>query len=152
MDGEISVDVIGNMSSNVSPLFVRLPAANAQHLEMAVAVSGKTKGRLVSEAVREHLTDDGLVVGHASIQETGDGVMTAGEAAALLKLEQSTVLAAARTGDLPGRQIAGHCASRGARLSRGSRERAARRARRRPESNRCRRLCRPLRSHSATSP
>ena len=28
----------------------------------------------------------------------------------------------------------------------------ANRARRRPESNRCRRLCRPLRSHSATSP
>jgi hypothetical protein len=29
---------------------------------------------------------------------------------------------------------------------------AARYQRRRPESNRCRRLCRPLRSHSATSP
>ncbi|MGA2321268.1 MAG: helix-turn-helix domain-containing protein [Solirubrobacteraceae bacterium] len=96
------------MRSEVSPLFVRLPAAQAQQLDVAVAASGKTKRQLVSEAVREHLTDDGLVVGHASIQETGDEVMTVGEAAVLLKLDESTVLAAAESLDLPGRQIAGH--------------------------------------------
>jgi excisionase family DNA binding protein len=96
------------MDSDVSALFVRLPASEGRQLEMAVAASGKTKRQLVSEAVREHLTDDGLVVGHASIQETGDEVMTVGEAAVLLKLDESTVLAAAESLDLPGRQIDGH--------------------------------------------
>lgn len=96
------------MDSDVSALFVRLPASEGRQLEMAVAASGKTKRQLVSEAVREHLTDDGLVVGHASIQETRDDVMTVGDAAVLLKLDESAVLAAAESLDLPGRQIAGH--------------------------------------------
>jgi len=96
------------MSSDVSALFVRLPAAEGRQLERAVAASGKTKRQLVSEAVREHLTDDGLVVGRASIQESGDEVMTVGEVAALLKLDEPAVLAAAESRDLPGREIAGH--------------------------------------------
>jgi excisionase family DNA binding protein len=96
------------MSADVSPLFVRLPNEDARHLERAVAASGKSKRRLVSEAVREHLTDDGLVVGRAALRETGDEVMTAGETAALLKLEEAAVLAAAQSGDLPGRQVGGH--------------------------------------------
>lgn len=96
------------MGSDVSALFVRLPASEGRQLDMAVAASGKTKRQLVSEAVREHLTDDGLVVGHAAIQETGDEVMTVGEAAVLLKLDESTVLAAAESRKLPGREIAGH--------------------------------------------
>lgn len=96
------------MDSEVSALFVRLPAAEGRQLDMAVAASGKTKRQLVSEAVREHLTDDGLVVGRASIQENADEVMTAGEVAALLKLDESTVVAAAESRDLPGRQFAGH--------------------------------------------
>jgi excisionase family DNA binding protein len=97
-----------DMSSDVSPLFVRLPSADARHLDEAVAASGKSKRQLVSEAVREHLTDDGLVVGRASIQEIGDEVMTAGEAAALLKLDEQAVLKAAKAGELPGRLIGGH--------------------------------------------
>jgi excisionase family DNA binding protein len=72
------------------------------------AASGKSKRRLVSEAVREHLTDDGLVVGHAALRETGDEVMTAGETAALLKLDEPAVLAAAQGGELPGRRIGSH--------------------------------------------
>jgi len=87
---------------------VRLPNEDARHLERAVAASGKSKRQLVSEAVREHLTDDGLVVGHAALRETGDEVMTVGETAALLKLDEPAVLAAAQGGDLPGRQIGGH--------------------------------------------
>jgi excisionase family DNA binding protein len=96
------------MPSDDSPLFVRLPAADAQQLEMAVAASGKTKRQLVSEAVREHLTDDGMVVGRVSIQETGDEVMTLAETAALLKLEEPAVLTAAESHELPGQKIAGH--------------------------------------------
>ncbi|MGA2319239.1 MAG: helix-turn-helix domain-containing protein [Solirubrobacteraceae bacterium] len=97
-----------DMQSDASPLFVRLPHEDARHLERAVAASGKSKRRLVSEAVREHLTDDGLVVGHAVLHETGDEVMTPGETAALLKLDEPAVLAAAESRDLPGRLIGGH--------------------------------------------
>jgi excisionase family DNA binding protein len=96
------------MSANVSPLFVRLPHEDAQQLERAVMASGKSKRRLVSEAVREHLTDDGLVVGHAALQAISDEVMTAEETAALLKLEEAAVLAAVESRNLPGRQIGGH--------------------------------------------
>jgi excisionase family DNA binding protein len=96
------------MQADTSPLFVRLPNDDARQLERAVAASGKSKRQLVSEAVREHLTDDGLVVGRASLREIGDEVMTAGETAALLKLDEAVVLAAAESGDLPGRRIGGH--------------------------------------------
>jgi excisionase family DNA binding protein len=77
-------------------------------LERAVAASGKSKRQLVSEAVREHLTDDGLVVGRVALQEVGSEVMTLGETAALLKLDESVVIAGAQDGDLPGREIGGH--------------------------------------------
>lgn len=96
------------MQSDATPLFVRLPNADARHLAQAVAASGKSKRQLVSEAVREHLSDDGLVIGHVALREVGDEVMTVGETAALLKLDESAVLTAAQGGDLPGRQIDGH--------------------------------------------
>ncbi|MGA2469416.1 MAG: helix-turn-helix domain-containing protein [Solirubrobacteraceae bacterium] len=95
------------MPADATPLFVRLPHDDAQQLERAVAASGKSKRQLVSEAVREHLTDDGLVVGHVALHETGDEVMTTGETAALLKLDEPAVLDAAERGDLPGRQLGG---------------------------------------------
>lgn len=96
------------MSSDLSPLFVRLPAAEARHLDMAAAASGRSKRHLVSEAVREHLTEEGLVVGRASIRETDGEVMTAVEVAALLRLDEADVLAAAQAGEMPGRLIAGN--------------------------------------------
>lgn len=95
------------MQADATALFVRLPNEDAQHLEQAVAASGKSKRQLVSEAVREHLTGDGLVVGHAALREAGDEVMTIEETAALLKVEDSAVLAAVRENGLPGRQIDG---------------------------------------------
>lgn len=107
-----------DMPGEVTPLFVRLPNADARHLEQAVAASGKSKRQLVSEAVRRHLSDDGLVLGHAALQEVGDEVMTAAETAALLKLEEAAVWAAAEAGQIPGRQIGGHWRfSRGAVLA-----------------------------------
>ena len=95
------------MASELSPLFVRLPAADARHLDMAAAASGKSKRHLVSEAVREHLTEEGLVVGRASIRESDDEVMTAVEVAALLRLDEADVLSAAQDSEIPGRLIAG---------------------------------------------
>jgi excisionase family DNA binding protein len=107
-----------DMPADESPLFVRLPNEDARQLERAVAASGKSKRRLVSEAVREHLSDDGLVVGRAALRERGDEVLTLGEMAALLKLDEPAVLAAAQGGDLPGREIGGHWRfSRGAILA-----------------------------------
>jgi excisionase family DNA binding protein len=97
-----------DMQADATALFVRLPNDDAQHLERAVVASGKSKRQLVSEAVREHLTNDGLVVGRATLREVGDEVMTVEETAAMLKLEDSAVLAAAEAKDLPGRQIDGH--------------------------------------------
>lgn len=96
------------MPSDATPLFVRLPNEEARYLEQAVAASGKSKRQLVSEAVREHLTGDGLVVGRVALQEVGEAVMTVEETAVLLKLDESAVVAAAQAGDLPGRQIDGH--------------------------------------------
>ena len=68
-------------------------------------------------------------------------------------------LAAARTGPAQGRRRArlrGHLAQllgdRARNYTSGKLKRKPSRERRRPESNRCKRLCRPLRSHSATSP
>jgi predicted DNA-binding protein len=96
------------MAGDATPLFVRLPREDAQQLDRAVASSGKSKRQLVSEAVRQHLTDDGLVVGRASLREEQDEVVTAAQTAALLKLDERDVLGAAERGELPARQIAGH--------------------------------------------
>ena len=43
------------MSADSKPLFVRLASDDADRLDAAVAATGKSKRRLVSEAMREHL-------------------------------------------------------------------------------------------------
>jgi len=43
------------MSADSKPLFVRLATDDADRLDAAVAATGKSKRRLVSEAMREHL-------------------------------------------------------------------------------------------------
>jgi excisionase family DNA binding protein len=88
-------------------LFVRLAADELQRLDRAVAASGKSKRRLVGEAVREHLTDDGLVVGRVQLREEPPEILTPGELADWLRLDEGAVLAAAAAGDLPGRVIGG---------------------------------------------
>jgi excisionase family DNA binding protein len=93
--------------SDASPLFVRLAAAESRRLEQAVAATGLTKRRLVEDAVREHLREDGLVVGHAALHEAGPEVLTPEEAAAFLRLDAEAVLDAARGGELPARKLAG---------------------------------------------
>jgi excisionase family DNA binding protein len=93
--------------SDVTPLFVRLAPTESRALEAAVVATGKTKRRLVEEAVRAHLGDDGLVVGHAALSETGPEVLTPEEAAALLRVDVDGLLDAVRGGELPGRRVAG---------------------------------------------
>jgi len=90
-----------------TPLYVRLAAAQARRLEQAVSASGKTKRQLVDDAVRHHLGDDGLVVGRVALREQEPEILTAGEAAALLRVDEDQLLASAERHELPGRSIAG---------------------------------------------
>ncbi len=112
------------MSNDQVPLYVRLSADPNRRLERAVAVLGKSKRQLVEEAVTRHLGDDGLVtgrdglvIGHASVREyqpassgpraDAHEVLTLEEAAALLRVDQADLDAAAGRSEVPGRQIAG---------------------------------------------
>jgi excisionase family DNA binding protein len=96
------------MPDHETPLYVRLASEAAQRLDDAVAASGLTKRRIVEDAVREHLGGDrDLVVGRATLREPMPDVLTAGEAASLLRIGEADVLAAAEAGELPGRRIGG---------------------------------------------
>jgi excisionase family DNA binding protein len=88
-----------------TPLYVRLPAEQARRLDEAASTSGKSKRQLVEDAVREHLSDDGLVVGRITLPEPEPEVLTAAEAAALLRVDADELVAAADRGELPGRRI-----------------------------------------------
>ena len=91
-----------------TPLYVRLPAEQARRLEEAVSASGKSKRQLIEDAVREHLTagtDRDLTVGRITLSEETPEVLTAAEAAALLRVEEGDLVAAAQRGELPARAI-----------------------------------------------
>jgi excisionase family DNA binding protein len=95
------------MDEQRKALFVRLAPAETNRLDRAAATSGKTKRQLITDAVREHLTDEGLVVGRIALREDPDEVMTPADAARLLKLDEPALIDAAERGELPGRRIAG---------------------------------------------
>jgi excisionase family DNA binding protein len=57
--------------------------------------------------VREHLADDGFVVGRVALREDPPEVLTAGEAASLLRVDEAELLKAAERDELPARRIAG---------------------------------------------
>jgi excisionase family DNA binding protein len=93
------------VSKDQVPLYVRLAADQAARLQTAASVSGRSKRQLVEDAVRDHLSDPGLVVGRASLQEIGPEILTLEEAAALLRVESETLLAELERGDIPARRI-----------------------------------------------
>jgi excisionase family DNA binding protein len=93
------------MPESMTPLYVRLPAEQARELDQAVAASGKSKRQVVEDAVRAHLGDGGLVVGHAALREAAPEILTVPEAAALLRVDDDAVIAAAEAGELPGRRL-----------------------------------------------
>lgn len=91
------------------PLFVRLATPEADRLSEAAAATGKSKRRIVSEAVRQHLDEDdgGLVVGRVALREAGPEVLTLPEAAELLRVEERSLAQSANRGELPCRRLAG---------------------------------------------
>ena len=95
------------MSAGDVPLYVRLPAEQAQRLEQVSGETGQSKRRLVAEAVREHLSDDRLAVGRIALREEPPEVLTLDEAAALLRVDREQLLTATERGAIPGRQIGG---------------------------------------------
>jgi excisionase family DNA binding protein len=93
------------MSTGSTPLFVRLAAEETRLLDQAVTATGKSKRRLVEDAVREHLSDGQLVVGHAALREAAPEVLTLPEAAALLRVGEPELEAALARGEVPARRI-----------------------------------------------
>jgi len=68
-----------------------LAADQARRLDQAVSTSGKSKRRLVEDAVREHVSEDGLIVGRVALREETPEVLTIGEAASLLRLDERSL-------------------------------------------------------------
>ncbi len=96
---------MADMPDTSKPLFVRLPAGDADDLTAAAERSGMSKRQLVGAAVRRHLEQENLVIGRADLREAPPDVLTAGEAGALLRVDEAAVLEAAERGDLPGRKL-----------------------------------------------
>ncbi len=64
-----------------------------------------SKRRLVEDAVSHHLTDDGLVMGRVALTEKTADVLTAGEAAAMLRIDEKQLVKACERGEIPARKI-----------------------------------------------
>ena len=93
------------MDSEIRPLFVRVAASEADRLDHVAAVTGQSKRKLVEDAVRSYLPDDGLVVGKAALSEVPPVVLTQSEAAAFLRVEADELQEAAERGEVPARRI-----------------------------------------------
>ncbi len=88
------------------PLYVRLPAEQAERLNQAVELTGRSKRQLVEHAVREHLElDEGLVVGRATLSEAPPEILSLEETAAYLRVEVDALRQLAGNGGIPARQI-----------------------------------------------
>jgi excisionase family DNA binding protein len=89
---------------HTSPLFVRIPRAQAETLDRAAFELKRPKQELVAEALRA-LESPRPPVGFAKPAPDRDEVLTTAQLAELLHVDQKAVLALARKGELPGRKI-----------------------------------------------
>ncbi len=88
--------------SESQPLFVRLPASAAGRLDRLARDHGASKREIVTRLI----LDNDLTVGqHAFNPTTEPAVLTPGEAAALLQVDEQLVLELAASGQLPGRRL-----------------------------------------------
>ena len=83
------------------PLYVRLPEAAADKLDRAAFEMRTPKQNLVAQLVENHLT----VGKHEFFPNAVEEVLTAEEAAELLRTDAATVTAMAEDGTLPGRKL-----------------------------------------------
>jgi excisionase family DNA binding protein len=88
-----------------SALFVRLPAAQARRLDAHARTLGRTKQDYVSDLLATSL--EGLPPGRAEEQVAAeaDTVLTMGELAQLLKLDEPAVMERVAAGHIPGRRF-----------------------------------------------
>ena len=108
--------------SDRTPLYVRLPRSQAQKLDRAAFERKVSKQDLVAGLVEEMNlkdppgfgrrrtevveVDDGLTVGRASfLPAEPSEVLTLGEAAELLRVDESVARELAEAGELPGRRL-----------------------------------------------
>jgi len=83
------------------PLYVRLPETAAEKLDRAAFELRTPKQDLVAQLVENHLT----VGKHEFFPNAVEEVLTADEAAELLRSDAATVTAMAEDGTLPGRKV-----------------------------------------------
>jgi excisionase family DNA binding protein len=83
------------------PLYVRLPEDAAEKLDRAAFELRTPKQNLVAQLVQDHLT----VGRHEFFPNAVEDVLTADEAAELLRSDVATVIAMADDGKLPGRKV-----------------------------------------------
>src|SRR5436309_3712242 len=99
------------MSGVRTPLFVRLPRAQAAALRRLAGATGRQKQHLVSELLADRLMPGAgpVSVGRIEIDKAPgvltDEVLTLEETAALLKLPADAVRSRAEEGDLPGQRF-----------------------------------------------
>jgi excisionase family DNA binding protein len=83
------------------PLYVRLPDEAAEKLHQAAFELGLPKQDIVTSLLQDHLT----VGRHEFFPNAPEDVLTAEEAADLLRSDVATVTAMAEDGTLPGRKV-----------------------------------------------
>jgi excisionase family DNA binding protein len=99
------------MSTDRTPLFVRLPRAQAAALDRWSGATGRPKQHLVSELLADRLRTPfrRLPVGRVDVathpDSQPDEVLTLEEAAAFLKLSSDAVRSLAEGGELAGRRF-----------------------------------------------
>jgi excisionase family DNA binding protein len=98
-----------------TPLYVRLPHAEAEKLDQAAFALKTSKQELVTRLIADHVPTGavsvprrGIGFGHHDFHPAGaPEVLTPGQAAELMQVEEATLLQMAEAGGLPGRKIAG---------------------------------------------
>jgi excisionase family DNA binding protein len=95
-----------DMERPTSPLFVRIPRAEAERLDRASFELKRPKQELVAEAIRAlEVTRPRPPVGFARPVPGQPEVLTTTQLAELLQVDEDAVRALARKGELPGRKI-----------------------------------------------
>jgi excisionase family DNA binding protein len=97
--------LISVREQSTSPLFVRLPSASAERLSRAAFELKTPKRELVAALVDRYLGNDDVVIGRAATQIGEPDVLTLGQLAELLQVDEKTARSLAAKGELPGRKL-----------------------------------------------